>query len=107
MLVPTQAPHRQNDRIWAPARTNTVAQCKKTFGEKCMTWTGIVDGRCLPVVWYQGSVNGEIYLELLQNTMWPSVKALATRKQHWYQQDGAPCHVTSPCLEFLKTKFGD
>ena len=106
MFVLTQAPDRQNDRIWAPALPNIVAQCKNTFGEKCMAWTGIVDGRCLPVVWFQGSVNGEIQLELLQNIMWPSVKAPATRKQYWYQQDRAPCHVNSPCLEFLKTKFG-
>ena len=71
-----------------------------------MAWTGIIDGKCLPVVWFQGSVNGEVYLELLKNNLWHSVKSLATRRQYWYQQDGTTCHVTKPCMDFLKSKFG-
>ena len=107
MFVLIQEPHRQNDRTWAPVSPEKVAQCKKAGGEKWMAWTGIVDGRCLPVVWFQGSVNGEVYLDLLQNTMWPSVRGQATKKQYWFMQDGAPCHVFSPCLNFLKSKFGN
>ena len=29
------------------------------------------------------------------------------RKQYWFQQDGASCHVTKDCLDFIKSKFGD
>ena len=76
------------------------------FGAKCMAWTCKVDGRCLPVVWFLGSVNGQVYLELLENTLWPAVRANATRKQYWYQHDGATCHVTTECLDFLRSKFG-
>ena len=107
MFVLIQAPHRQNDRIWAPISPNKVIECKKTSGSKCMAWTGIIDGKCLPVIWIEGSLNGEEYLKILQNTLWPSVRASATRKMYWYQQDGAPCHVSSLCLDFLKSKFGD
>ena len=59
----------------------------------------MVDGRCLPVVWFQGSVDGQVYLELLKNTLWPAVRANATRKKYWYQHDGATCHVTTECLD--------
>ena len=107
MFVLVSEPHRQNDRVWALVSPNKVAACKKTTGTKCMAWTGMVNGKCLPVVWFEGSVNGQVYLELLQNTLWPAVRASATRKQFWYQHDGAPCHVATQCLEFLKSKFGD
>ena len=112
MFVLIQEPHRQNDRTWAPVSPQKVAKCKKACGEKCMAWTGIVDGRCLPVVWFQGSVNGEVYLDLLQNTMWPSVRGQATRKQYWFIQDGAPSHVQAmhfspPAFLHCATFWGD
>ena len=28
-----------------------------------MAWVGIVEGRILPVVWFEGSVNSDVYLE--------------------------------------------
>lgn len=71
-----------------------------------MVWTGIVAGKYL-LVWLQGLVNGEGYLEFLTNTLWPSVEALTMQRQYWYQQDGATSHVTTLCLNFLKSKFRD
>lgn len=73
-----------------------------------IAWVGIVDGRILPVVWFEGSVNSIVYLEqVLKNSMWNSVKNLAARRQCWFQQDGASCHVTAECLDFLHEKLGD
>lgn len=106
-FVLQQAPNRQIDRFWAPVHPHHLIECKKTRGDKCMAWAGIVDGKCLPIVWFEGSVNGEVYLKLLKDVLWPSIKAVATKKQYWFQQDGATCHVTQPCLDFLKLKFGD
>ena len=84
MLVLIQEPHRLNDRTWAPVSHEKLTQCEKAGGRNAWAWTGIVDGRCYPLFWFQGSVNGEVYLDLLQNSMWPSVRALSTKKQHWY-----------------------
>ena len=68
----------------------------------------MVDGRILPVVWYQGSVTSTVYLEqVTKGTVWPAVKGVATRRGYWYQQDGASSHVTEEYLQFLKAKFGD
>ena len=73
-----------------------------------MAWVGMVDGKILPVVWFDGSVNSEVFLEeVLKKTVWRAVKGLATRRQYWFQQDGATCHVTIPCLTFMQSKFGD
>ena len=50
------------------------------------------------------SVNGEVYHDFLQNTMWSSLRGSATRKQYWYlimvQHDILQGHVY-----FLQSKF--
>ena len=102
-----QAPHSKNDGYWAPSNQNEIVPCKKAHGAKVMAWVGIIDGRVLPIVWFEGSVNSDVYLDLvLKKTVWASVKNIATRRQYWFQQDGASCHVTAPCLQFLAEKFG-
>ena len=74
-----------------------------------MCWAAIVDGRVLPLVWFETgeSVNGQRYLNLLQQSLWPEVRHIATRREYWYQQDGAPCHCSNECLNFLHGKFPD
>ena len=100
------APNRKNTVCWAPQNPNKLVPCKKAHGQKVMAWVGLVDGKCLPVHWFHGSVNSDAYLEMLKTVMWPAVKAKATRQQYWFQQDGAPPHVTPPVMEFLYSKFG-
>ena len=106
-FVLTNAPNRSHARYWAPYNPDNVIDCKKAHGQKVMCWAGFVDGACLPIVWFEGSVNHNVYLEkVLKEAVWNSVKSTATRKQIWFQQDGASCHVTPACLDFLKSKFG-
>ena len=103
-----QAPNKKNTVHWAPENPHQVVQCKKAHGKKVMAWVGIIDGRCLPVHWFEGSVNGATYLEMLETIMWPAVRAVATRRGYWFQQDGAASHVTSEVMDFFLTaKFGD
>ena len=99
----TNAPNRSHARYWAHYNPDNVIDCKKAHGQKVMCWAGFVDGACLPIVWFEGSVNHNVYLEkVLKEAVWNSVKSTATRKQIWFQQDGASCHVTPACLDFLK-----
>ena len=44
---------------------------------------------------------------MLQQSLWPEVRHIATRREYWYQQDGAPCHCSNECLNFLHGKFPD
>ena len=68
----------------------------------------MVDGINLPLVWFETSVNSDVYLaKVLKNNIWLADKAVATRRQYWFQQDGASAHVTASCLRFLSSKFGD
>ena len=51
------------DRYWSPVNRYELVESRKAHGEKAMAWVSIIDGRCLLVVWFDGSVNGEVYLE--------------------------------------------
>ena len=70
---------------------NRVSKCGKTVGSKCMVWSGII------VVWFKGTVDVEVHLDLLQNM----IRAFLDAVQHGnsidtMQHDGAPCLVARP-----------
>ena len=92
--------------FWAPYNQHQAIQCKQAHGAKVMAWVGIIDGKCLPVHWFEGPVNGATYLKMLETVMWPAVRTNATRRGYWFQQDGAPSHVTPAVMHFLTAKFG-
>ena len=84
-----------------------AAQKWKSRGLRSGLWAGRVpichaflddDGHLTPV-------NGECYLSLLQNTVWPKLRYTATRSSLWWMQDGAPPHCTNSVLAFLNEKF--
>ena len=101
-----QSPNRKNDVFWGPEGTENLVACKKAPGAKVMAWAGLIDGKVLPIHWFEGSVNAASYLAMLKGLVWPAVRASATRKQYWFQQDGASVHCTPEVLAFLASKFG-
>ena len=65
----------------------------------------MVDAITLHVVWFETSVNSDVYLEnVLKNSVWQTVKAVAIRRQYWFHQDGAICH-TCDCAVSSVTEF--
>lgn len=105
-FVLQQEPNCKNDVMWAPSNPHLIAQGKDHHGQKVMAWLGVVDGKCL-LHWFSGTVNGDSYLQMLQTVVWPAIRHRATARQYWFQQDGAPPHVTKPVMDFLHAKFGD
>ena len=78
--------------------------------KKVMCWVGLVNGKILPIHWFEEdgqpvSVNGDKYLDLLVETVWPAVRIPTAGKKLWFQQDGAPCHCTNRALAILNEKF--
>ena len=61
-----------------------------------------MDGRILPLVYQLIRME-----QVLKNTVWKSENNLATRRQYSFQLDGANCHVTAECLDFLHAKFDE
>ena len=102
-------PNRQNSRIWSIQNPYKYEDCVKQGGEKVVCWAAIINGRVLPIHWFENStaVDGKSYLDLLKTKLWPAMRSTATRHQYYFQQDGAPCHCSTDALEFLKQKFSN
>ena len=93
--------------VWGPEKTRNLVPCKKAHQAKVIAWVGIVNGRVLPVYWFEGSPTSNKYLIMLETMVWPAIRAKATRDQHWFKQGRASPHCTASVLDFLKSKFGD
>jgi hypothetical protein len=111
-FVKRTSPNRQNERYWSVINPHQYVECANQGDEKVMAWVGLIDGKILPVYWFQNengspiSVNGEAYRNMLNEHVYPLIKYSITRKQWWYQQDGATPHCTVENIELLKKKFG-
>ena len=105
-FVLKQAPNKQNERYWAPVDPVVEVECREQGGAKVMCWAGILAGRII-IHWFDPgtSVTGESYLEMLQQVVWPQVRALVARRQLWFQQDGATVHTTVLTRAWLQEKF--
>ena len=100
-------PNRQNERYWGKVDPEVEVDCKVQGGKKIMSWAAMINGQVI-LHWFppNTSVNQDVYLDMLKSVLWPAVKGVATRKQYWFQQDGAMAHTTVMVRDWLKTKFG-
>ena len=102
------APNSQTDRIWAPWNPEEESLCRFQGDTKVMVWVALVNGLALKILWMvEGrnvSVNGERYLNMLQNQVWPEVMGIVRRNSYWWMQDGDMSHTTLEVLRFLLDK---
>ena len=73
-------PNRKNEVHWSRTNPNNVYEVKDQGALKVMAWVGIVDGQVLPIHWFNSSVNGQSFLDMLEKVVWPAVKGFATKK---------------------------
>ena len=73
-----------------------------------MCWAVLIDGKVL-LHWFElgVSINQDTYLNVLKTIMWPKVRNIASRRDYWFQQDGATPHTANRVREWLTSKFGD
>ena len=100
-------PNRQNERIWAPHDPEIETNTRNQGESKVMCWAAMVDSTMI-IHWFEGSksVTGDTYLEMLKEVVWPKVRAVATKKNYYFQQDGATVQTTKAVRKFLAEKFG-
>ena len=86
VLHPT--PNSQTDRIWAPWDPEEEVACRFQGDSKVMAWVALVDERVLTVRWMEdeqgrpAAVNGERYLRMLREEVWPEMRIRAGRQRH-------------------------
>lgn len=112
LFVLHQKPHRKNDGKWSRENPHEIIESNDRNDKKVMIFVAIVEGK-IPLVHAfidengeRISVNGECYLKLLQDRVWPLFRSSATRRNLWWMQDGAPPHCTNVAKSFLTEKFG-
>jgi hypothetical protein len=50
-------------------------------------------------------VTGASYFHMVKHVVWPEVRNRARRHKWWFQQDGAPVHVTRETIDFVERVF--
>ena len=98
-------------RRWSVMNPHEAMETNDRNGKKVMIFVAIVDGS-IPIVHpFIGddgkcqSVNGDCYLKLLKEVVWPALRYHAGRHKYWWMQDGAPPHCTNLSKQFLLEKF--
>ena len=91
----------KNDGKWSRENPHEFIESNDRKDQKVMIFVAIVEGK-IPLVHafidergVKISVNGDCYLKLLQDRVWPFFRSYATRKNLWWMQDVAPPHCTN------------
>lgn len=105
--------NRQNCRYWATENPHWMQECHTQRPQKINTWAAIVRNRILGPYFFEGTLNGEGYLNFLQFELIPALAVLFPNPQDpdipnneiWFQQDGAPPHFAIAVRQFLDATF--
>ena len=112
-FVLIQAPNRHNDRIWAVENPHAVCEIKDQSAKKVMAFVCLIDGRALPVVWFEKqkpsdkvSVTQASYVKMLKEKIFCHFTDEELGR-YWWQQDGAPAHAAGATIAYLQSIFGE
>lgn len=105
--------NRQNCRYWATENPHWMMECHSQVPQKVNVWAGVIENRVIGPFFFEENLNGERYLEFLENDLVPCLATLYPDPEDpdipdnslWYQQDGAPAHYTRPVRQYLDTVF--
>lgn len=92
--------NRHNCCYWAysnPQEQIPVSNSKQGV----MVWLAITSAGLIGPYFFDGPVNAESYLHMLEHYVWPRVK----QRRMYFQQDGAPAHYSRAVREWLDQKF--
>ena len=85
---------------WAPE--NLHVRVGKTVNLRGVNvWCGLSARGLIGSFFFEGTVTGEVYLEMLHSSILPAIRALYENSEVFYQQDGAPPHYHQDVRAFL------
>jgi len=83
--------NRHNCVYWAPENLR-VHVGKAVNLPVVYVWCGLSARGLIGPFFFEGTVTGEAYLEMLRSSILPAIHALNENSEVFYQQDGAPPH---------------
>ena len=101
--------NKQNNRMWATNNPNFTKIIKTQGRQSVNVWCGILNYRVIGPVFFERSLTGEIYLDLLEKFLTDFLVTLPLEQLRnlIYQQDGASPHNIREVQHFLDANFVD
>lgn len=99
--------HTRNAYIWSSENHHSFVT-KPLHPEKVCVWVAFSAKIMIPVVIIEsGTIDGDVYLNILQNSLVPYLKQHRLCSKSIYQHDGAPPHIKKNVQQFLTKTFGE
>lgn len=93
-------------RYWSNRNPHWLLDINQVRKEGVMTWAGVIDTHVIGPYFFEGPVNTDSYLELLEDFVIPELQALDyDLNTVWFQQDGAPAHRSNDTRHWLNDHF--
>lgn len=99
--------NRKNKHYWATENPHKI-QAVKIQGRKSIhVWCGMLRDKIIGPIIFDGNLNGERYLNLIQNDVENYLEdiPLGHYNNLIWQQDGAPPHNPMPITEYLQNRY--
>ena len=98
--------NRHNCRYYSDQNPNWVQEVHFQHDERVMVWAGIIGERVIGPFFFDGTVTGASYLEMLETHICPATQT-EIGNGCWFMQDGAPAHFAIVVRNFLDQQFGN
>lgn len=98
--------NRQTFRYWSTENLHLTRKMRTQYRKSVNTWIGILGHRIIGPYFIEGSLDGQKYLALLQNHLFPDLENLDINHNNiWFQQDGCPAHNSGIVRNFINNVF--
>lgn len=101
--------NRNNTRYWAVENPGLIREgaYQERFGVN--VWIGVLNTRIIGPIFFYHSLNGERYLQMLQNEIEHFLEELPLHEYNdiIFHQDGAPPHNCREVTQYLNHRFGN
>ena len=95
--------NKQNYRFWGSSNPQMMFQTP-LHPERCTVWCGITSTKIFGPYFFETTIDGENYRQMLQQWLFPQIDADGVITL-WFQQDGATAHTARATMDILKDKF--
>lgn len=96
--------NKQNHHFWARENPH-IFETTTLKPEKLTVWCAISEVGIVGPYFFDQTVNGPRYLEMLTNDFFPVIQGMDAIDHFWFQQDGALPHRTNLVFEALEEFF--
>lgn len=98
--------NRHNCRYWSDVNPHWMIEAHTQHEQKVNVWAGILGNSIVGPFFIDGNLNGQKYLEMLEQNIVPAINGIAQDLYDpIFQQDGAPPHYHLTVRNFLNERF--